>query len=1497
MRLGAVERRNCETEEVSELRRQSAREASSRRRYNAQSHSSEIAVTKQHEEGWCNPELELHCQPWVKEAMDHFHVKLNKWEHQLCTVCHELWPTRVPLKDGEMYVCTRCKRDKSEPNLYSEGNDMHPGEVPPCLQGMTQVEEMIIARTCPIMSVYRKHGGQHGYKGHVVNLPQDIQGFLNYLPCNVRDLPILIVRRHGAENTHTDFRVRRERVLFALQWLKANNPCYKDITIDHNALQHLPEDGIPPELLSVDEPEEQSCTQVDSTDDDNGHDSHSFLPLPTRQSTEDDAIRSAVASTDNDPLDWPEIAGQPINEFRTPYLATMSFPALFPYGTGDPTNPGRQRQVSLTDGFKHLIKYGEVAADNLMCWRFASHPRFPYWALNMKQRHQLLSQARIYIQHNPRDANLSIEELREMVGSFSADQLMKRLQRYAAKVQGSSQYWFSGTAGSPGAKGAPTFFWTVSSEDNYWPDLHRLMPHTTNDPTHSMRVQAVISNPHITDWYFTSRISDFVKHWLYDSLDADWHWYRLEYQARGSTHAHGCAKLKNDKGICTLVETAATGWLAQQEMESSAGREELLIAIEEGAKAKAAALKYANWLVTTSNDNVPDSTWSLPVPHPCAVKFQHIADVNTDYHDLVNSVQRHTRCSAAYCLRRKPGQQDQQCRFDYPRPLQERSTLEFERLDSGIIRATLRTHRNDPRVNSHNRVMLQCWRANVDLQVIVDVDACARYMAKYAAKGEPRSKSVQEIFKCSVASLRNDSDAHKAFRSAMLRAVGERDFSSQETCHMLLSLPLVSCSFTFTAISLYESHQLTKDKDSGELVLQPSILDQYATREGLSDINLCQFVSRYTLCRGKICEHTSPVIVRTFPRHSPNPDGEQYAQYCKCQLLKYKPWKNHSVNAWGGGTDTDETYIAAYHAFLQTEAGRLSVPHFTRDLAIAQRFVDQATDTDDEAADSPHDTQQEDWMLLCQHNQRFSMETESSSDGVDWAADARALPPDVLRESCTWVKSRRQETQDDPNSHWHRQLPPVDLSSLNVKQRQAYDTILHHQTQFMTGQQPAPLHMLVCGTAGTGKSFLISAIAQTLGSACLLTGTTGMASFNICGRALHSALQLPVRQSNNQDLQGAALQRLQLALKDVHYLVIDEMSMIGHRMLAWVDKRLRQGTGQLDQPLGGLSIILFGDFAQLPPVGDRPLYSQPTTSDLAIHGHSIYQMFTTVVILSQVLRQAGTDPAVQAFRDYLLRLRDGKVSYNDWQMLLQRTPQNADNAHEFGEAVRLFYTKDNVAKYNLEKLYSLSTPVARINAIHSSPVAASTNPDDANGLHPVIFLAAQARVMLTANLWQEVGLCNGAPGTVQQFLFHEGQAPPNLPIAVLVEFDNYTGPPFLADHPKCVPIPPMLAEWNSTGKHLSHQQLPLQLRYAMTIHKSQGQTLDKAVIDIGNAELAAGCTFVATSRLRRLQDGLFEPMSFERLQAIGKGTNLQTRIKEEARLCQLSEQTQLNNTH
>ncbi len=191
-----------------------------------------------------------------------------------------------------------------------------------------------------------------------------------------------------------------------LQWLQQNNRCYLDIMSDRAALQTLPEDG---ELLTIEEDgAEADSGNGDDAQSEHTGDSHS-LPLPRREATEDSAIHSMVNG--DGPIDWPDIAGQPINEFRTPGLAVQAFSALFPYGTRDPTHPGRQREVSLTKGFKHLIRFGEKTASNNLHWPPANHPRFPYWALNMRLRHQLISQA--------------VEELRAMVGNLTFERLMK----------------------------------------------------------------------------------------------------------------------------------------------------------------------------------------------------------------------------------------------------------------------------------------------------------------------------------------------------------------------------------------------------------------------------------------------------------------------------------------------------------------------------------------------------------------------------------------------------------------------------------------------------------------------------------------------------------------------------------------------------------------------------------------------------------------------------------------------------------------------------------------------------------------------------------------------------------------------------------------------------------------------------------------------------------------------------------------------------------------
>ena len=98
---------------------------------------------------------------------------------------------------------------------------------------------MLIAKACPVMCIYRKHDGQNAYKGHVLNIPQDIAGFVNCLPHDVHTLPILHLCRTGQDNNHKDLFVRQQKVLSVLQWLQCNNPFYTMILIDCNSCHKM----------------------------------------------------------------------------------------------------------------------------------------------------------------------------------------------------------------------------------------------------------------------------------------------------------------------------------------------------------------------------------------------------------------------------------------------------------------------------------------------------------------------------------------------------------------------------------------------------------------------------------------------------------------------------------------------------------------------------------------------------------------------------------------------------------------------------------------------------------------------------------------------------------------------------------------------------------------------------------------------------------------------------------------------------------------------------------------------------------------------------------------------------------------------------------------------------------------------------------------------------------------------------------------------------------
>ena len=118
-------------------------------------------------------------------------------------------------------------------------------------------------------------------------------------------------------------------------------------------------------------------------------------------------------------------------------------------------------------------------------------------------------------------------------------------------------------------------------------------------------------------------------------------------------------------------------------------------------------------------------------------------------------------------------------------------------------------------------------------------------------------------------------------------------------------------------------------------------------------------------------------------------------------------------------------------------------------------------------------------------------------------------------------------------------------------------------------------------------------------------------------------------------------------------MVIDEMSMVGRKLFRQVDRQLRQVFPQnSSQTLGGCSCLLFGNFGQLPPVMDLPLYTTSTSSTLSDIGSSAYHTFDCAVVLDQIIRQSGQNSSQILFRDILLQLRSYEVTSSDWKHIM-----------------------------------------------------------------------------------------------------------------------------------------------------------------------------------------------------------------------------------------------------
>ena len=250
-------------------------------------------------------------------------------------------------------------------------------------------------------------------------------------------------------------------------------------------------------------------------------------------------------------------------------------------------------------------------------------------------------------------------------------------------------------------------------------------------------------------------------------------------------------------------------------------------------------------------------------------------------------------------------------------------------------------------------------------------------------------------------------------------------------------------------------------------------------------------------------------------------------------------------------------------------------------------------------------------MLVCQRN---------------WKSAAHAYPN--LEEAQSFISRHHDAATHQPST------TAADPTNLQGKQLEAYSIVRDHMNSDSLPPLTA-LRMITSGTAGTGKSYLIHCLRLLLQHRVHMAAPTGVAAFNIGGKTLHGLLKLATK-GDFKDLEGERLHNMQQFLANMSYLIIDEISMVGRKMLGQVDRHLRQVfPHKADHVFGGCSVLLFGDFGQLPPVMNLPLYTTDPRSAIFDLGSSVYQLFDKAIVLNQVIRKSGQNTVKCSFVRYL----------------------------------------------------------------------------------------------------------------------------------------------------------------------------------------------------------------------------------------------------------------------
>ena len=282
--------------------------------------------------------------------------------------------------------------------------------------------------------------------------------------------------------------------------------------------------------------------------------------------------------------------------------------------------------------------------------------------------------------------------------------------------------------------------------------------------------------------------------------------------------------------------------------------------------------------------------------HPCRTSYSLIEDFEEDLAQLLHKIQRHTQCKTDYCYKINKKTKQRECRFKFPKNMQETATI--EKGDNGELE--FKPRRNDPRLNKFHPFIIQLWRANMDIAPVISKRALICYLAKYISKSEVSSQALDEVFKTAIDSTDENMKAKKIISKVFMKSCGERDISAQEVCHSLLRLKLHSSGgrdFVYINMSKKKWIQICNeddgDSDDASMKKGKSVLEKYMERpDRLQDKSLWECAKLYNPSRWLPVKKEN--IVRIFPRLILKQEEDSNEEYYKQRVLLHVPWRNET---------------------------------------------------------------------------------------------------------------------------------------------------------------------------------------------------------------------------------------------------------------------------------------------------------------------------------------------------------------------------------------------------------------------------------------------------------------------------------------------------------------------------------------------------------------------------------------------------------------------------